>query len=141
MPGLDERVTAAIRDAIATLERVGNMTVSLGTPGVPKAIASAVLAEIHREADLDDARVTRVTELRDRWRLHGPPPYGQPLTELDAALDGAKETVVHACPPDDSGLMPCCKRPPFEARRTDRMTTDPTQVTCQTAPPTEDGTS
>lgn len=36
---------------------------------------------------------------------------------------------VHACPPNGSGLMPCCGRTPFEAI-SDRMTSDPTQVTC-----------
>ena len=37
--------------------------------------------------------------------------------------------VVHLCPPDGSGLMPCCGLTPFE-RMTDRMTTEPALVTC-----------
>lgn len=37
---------------------------------------------------------------------------------------------VHACPPDGSGIMPCCGRTPFEVPRTDRMTSDPALVTC-----------
>ncbi|MEU9323243.1 hypothetical protein AB0D91_05425 [Streptomyces canus] len=38
--------------------------------------------------------------------------------------------VVHGCPPDGSGLTPCCGRTPFELPRTDRMSTDPAAVTC-----------
>lgn len=38
--------------------------------------------------------------------------------------------TVHACPPEDAGLMPCCDRTPFDAPRTDRMTADPNLVTC-----------
>jgi hypothetical protein len=38
--------------------------------------------------------------------------------------------VIHACPPGDEGLMPCCERTPFEVPEDDRMTLDPEQVTC-----------
>jgi hypothetical protein len=38
--------------------------------------------------------------------------------------------TVHACPPEGSGITPCCERTPFELPVTDRMTTDPTLVTC-----------
>jgi hypothetical protein len=38
--------------------------------------------------------------------------------------------VVHGCPPDGSGLTPCCGRTPFELPRTDRMSTSPDAVTC-----------
>lgn len=37
---------------------------------------------------------------------------------------------THRCPPDGSGLMPCCGRTPFEVPRYHRMTTDPLFVTC-----------
>lgn len=37
--------------------------------------------------------------------------------------------IVHACPPDGSGRMPCCGRTPFEVPK-DRMTLDPALVTC-----------
>ncbi|WP_329217401.1 hypothetical protein [Streptomyces microflavus] len=46
---------------------------------------------------------------------------------------GPPAAVVHACPPDGSGLTPCCHRPPFEMQ-TDRMTTDPGLVTCPGPP-------
>ena len=40
------------------------------------------------------------------------------------------EITVHACPPEGSGLTPCCQRPPLELPRTDRMTSEPGDVTC-----------
>jgi hypothetical protein len=40
-------------------------------------------------------------------------------------------SVVHQCPPDGAGVMPCCGRTPFEVPRTDRMTADASAVTCK----------
>lgn len=37
--------------------------------------------------------------------------------------------VVHGCPPDGSGLTPCCGRTPFELPRTDRISSE-APVTC-----------
>lgn len=45
-----------------------------------------------------------------------------------AARDDAGVTI-HACPPTDSGIMPCCGRTPFEVMA-DRMTTKPEFVNC-----------
>jgi hypothetical protein len=42
--------------------------------------------------------------------------------------------TTHLCPPDGGGLMPCCGRTPFEVPRTDRMTLDPSLVTCHADP-------
>lgn len=58
-----------------------------------------------------------------------------PATVLHAVLDRLGIDLppappIHGCPPDGSGLTPCCGRTPFELPRTDRMTTDPTEVTC-----------
>jgi hypothetical protein len=39
------------------------------------------------------------------------------------------EVVTHQCPPDGSGVMPCCGVTPFE-RMGGRMTLDPALVTC-----------
>ena len=43
--------------------------------------------------------------------------------------------VTHQCPvpfaDGGDGLMPCCGLTPFEAPRTDRITLDPSQVTCR----------
>ena len=60
-----------------------------------------------------------------------------PGTVLHAVLDRLGIDLppappVHACPPDGSGVTPCCGRTPFELPRTDRMTTDPAEAT--TAP-------
>lgn len=41
--------------------------------------------------------------------------------------------TTHACPPEGSGVTPCCDRTPFELPMTDRMTLDPSLVTCQVA--------
>ena len=38
--------------------------------------------------------------------------------------------VTHQCPPDGSGITPCCGETPFDLPRTDRMTLDPSLVTC-----------
>lgn len=58
-----------------------------------------------------------------------------PGTVLHAVLDRLgidppPAPPVHACPPDGSGITPCCSRTPFELPRTDRMATDPALVTC-----------
>lgn len=37
--------------------------------------------------------------------------------------------IVHGCPPDGSGLTPCCGRTPFELPRTDRISSEE-PVTC-----------
>lgn len=38
--------------------------------------------------------------------------------------------TVHLCPPDGSGVTPCCGRTPFEIPLTDRVTVDELAVTC-----------
>ncbi|AVH59947.1 MULTISPECIES: hypothetical protein [Streptomyces] len=37
--------------------------------------------------------------------------------------------AVHACPPDGSGLTPCCARTPFELAEDDRISSE-APVTC-----------
>lgn len=51
-----------------------------------------------------------------------------PYRDLD--LDEQPPTVVHACPPQGSGLMPCCGRTPLEAPIEDRITEYGPLVTC-----------
>jgi hypothetical protein len=46
---------------------------------------------------------------------------------------GAAVETVHGCPPDGSGLTPCCGRTPFELPLTDRISSE-APVTCTTAP-------
>ena len=45
----------------------------------------------------------------------------------NAPVDGG---AIHACPPDGSGIMPCCGRQPTEVPRTDRITVLGPLVTC-----------
>ncbi|MBP5913210.1 hypothetical protein F3K34_13305 [Streptomyces sp. LBUM 1486] len=45
----------------------------------------------------------------------------------------ADSETVHACPPDGSGLTPCCGRTPFELPRTDRISSEPAAITCAPA--------
>lgn len=42
--------------------------------------------------------------------------------------------VTHRCPPDGSGIMPCCGRTGFEVPPSDRITVHPTLVTCGRQP-------
>jgi hypothetical protein len=64
---------------------------------------------------------------------HRPPgsddPHVPAVVPAGAGEEPADETV-HGCPPDGSGLTPCCGRTPFELPRTDRMTRDAALVTC-----------
>lgn len=58
-----------------------------------------------------------------------------PGTVLHAVLDRLGISLppappIHGCPPDGSGVTPCCGRTPFELPRTDRMSTDPALITC-----------
>jgi hypothetical protein len=40
--------------------------------------------------------------------------------------------VTHRSPSPDDNLLPCCGRPLSEVHGKDRITTDPSQVTCGT---------
>ncbi len=50
-------------------------------------------------------------------------------------MPSTTESIVHAEPPDGSGLTRCCGRTPFELPRTDRMTDGITSVTCSAVGP------
>lgn len=54
---------------------------------------------------------------------------GAPVTGDLAAFIAAHE-VTHLCPPDGMQTTPCCGETPFDLPRTDRMTLDPSLVTC-----------
>jgi hypothetical protein len=47
--------------------------------------------------------------------------------------DEAPREIVHACPPDGSGLTPCCGRTPFELPLGDRISSE-APITCTTPP-------
>lgn len=52
------------------------------------------------------------------------------------AVTGYQREVVHGCPPDGSGLTPCCGRTPFELPRGDRISSE-APVTCTGVRPEE----
>lgn len=56
-----------------------------------------------------------------------PSPSAAPRPVENVYLDDA---TTHRCPPEGSGVMPCCNRTPFEVPSTDRITDDPERVTC-----------
>jgi hypothetical protein len=73
-----------------------------------------------------DGRITHLKAtctdpLVARFGLHGEPAAPQP------------KAVVHQCPPEGYGIMPCCGRTPPEVPRSDRVTLDPSAVTCPAA--------
>jgi hypothetical protein len=45
--------------------------------------------------------------------------------------------TVHLCPPEGSGMTPCCDKTPFELPYFDRITEDAEQVTCEVLKPDE----
>lgn len=73
---------------------------------------------------------------RDAWNggvMDGAGLLRSLASEAQPAAVSPQPEAVHACPPDGSGLTPCCGRTPFELPRTDRMSTDPAAVTCAPA--------
>ena len=50
----------------------------------------------------------------------------------DAHDRKASSQVTHRSPSPDDNLLPCCGRPLSEVQGKDRITTDPSQVTCST---------
>ncbi|MGW7359431.1 hypothetical protein ACWGI0_23055 [Streptomyces sp. NPDC054802] len=63
-------------------------------------------------------------------RCSWPRTSGALLCDCYVVTDGLAAVVIHACPPDGSGLTPCCGRTPFEIPRSEYMTTVPGRVTC-----------
>lgn len=70
----------------------------------------------------------------DALRRHAPHELGSPAAPTDGPGGVADEEqptaeVVHGCPPDGSGLTPCCGRTPFELPLADRISSE-APVTC-----------
>lgn len=59
---------------------------------------------------------------------------GAAMEELREKIFGLEGSVIHACPPDGSGLTPCCLRPPGELPHTDRIAIDDVPITCTGVP-------
>lgn len=82
---------------------------------------------------------------RERWECHealeSPHPWERSWAVYDRLRSAIRcrgpmrgPEVVHRCPPEGSGLMPCCGRTPFEVPSSDRMTADAQLVTCLRGP-------
>jgi hypothetical protein len=112
-----ERLRARHKASLQHADKVNNELmeeVQRYADGTERPVLWSVYNDMHKRAATAEAERDRLRRMADET----PQP-----TE-----------VVHACPPDGSGLTPCCGRTPFELPRTDRMTDDPDMVTCQPAP-------
>ena len=58
--------------------------------------------------------------------------YPRPMHEENVCGcdDTDRQVTVHACPPEGSGIMPCCGRVPFETSSADRITAFGPLVNC-----------
>lgn len=126
------------RHAVQILDGVGNKAVF-----VAKALRDQ--AAVWREAAETLRRLAAEAphaETPDEAPPREPHPTEADLRHALAVLDRfhgrdtdgpAVPETVHACPPDGSGLTPCCGRTPFELPRTDRISSEPAAVTCAPA--------
>ena len=75
--------------------------------------------------------VAQLIQIIDLLRPIGPDGrHGSLHTPFCGCDDADRQAVVHACPPEGSGIMPCCGRAPFEVPGTDRITAFGPLVTC-----------
>jgi hypothetical protein len=99
--------------------------------------ASTGRADVLREAA--DRLDTMLAQLFPAWPTepkHSPGvrSWREATAELRRMADETPQPeTVHGCPPDGSGLTPCCGRTPFELPLGDRISSEAT-VTCQGAP-------
>ena len=66
--------------------------------------------------------------MADARRPAAHPLVGAPL--IMCCDDADRQVTVHACPPEGSGIMPCCGRAPFEVPGTALITMFGPLVTC-----------
>lgn len=78
--------------------------------------------------------LARIPELIERI---GPERARQLLVDALRTTRVLADEVVHMAPSGDKALTPCCGRTIFELHTADRLTLDPTLVTCQTDAPTK----
>jgi hypothetical protein len=122
--------TVRLVDLITHADPTNRARLALGFPGYVAAVDLAQndldgMTELRRIA-ATFGRETPTCAHHGNWYTdeHG--------TQRCCACD-APTTTVHMCPPDGSNTMPCCGKPPLE-RRADRMTLNPSDVTCSTWP-------
>jgi hypothetical protein len=93
---------------------------------------AAVIAGSREDCEL----ITRVLvrgALGEPCGTAGTAPLGPPHAEGPCAVREARTEVTHLCPPDGMQVTPCCGMSPFDLPRTDRMTGDPSAVSCYAA--------
>lgn len=95
---------------------------------VRAADVDALLASIREAVEVERDATLRHVLSRAKDRAPAFLAAERACNALDALLSGAE--TVHQCPPDGSGIMPCCGRTPFEVSA-DRMADDPALVTCK----------
>lgn len=107
-------------------------TISVPLPGTeagsepePEAEKDAE-SEMLKELDFDLADVRNAMESLGRTLAV----VMAEFERLSKLVIGEEGTVIHACPPDGSGLMPCCGRSPIDVPLTERISIDGTAVTC-----------
>jgi hypothetical protein len=53
------------------------------------------------------------------------------VPDIELKFEVMQMSTIHACPPEGTSITPCCKLPPFELPRSDRLTLHPMLVTCR----------
>lgn len=104
------------------------------------ALLDAIPASVHARLAIESGGLEQVGWLRPPE--HDSTLHRLPRTPAEAQHWGevpvyrrthSVREVVHACPPGDAAVTPCCGRTPFELPRSDRITLHPTLVTCRAA--------
>ena len=98
---------------------------------VPELAAAIRRAETERDEALKQSAGWEIQaqDLRDRLVKAEAERDAQHDLVLRLTAERDAVSVVHACPPKGSGVMPCCGATPFE-KQGERLTTNPALVTC-----------
>ena len=94
-------------------------------------VAALRRAETARDAALKQSAAWEIQaqDMRDRVIKAEAERDAQHDLVLRLTAERDAVSVVHACPPKGSGVMPCCGATPFE-KQGERLTTNPALVTC-----------
>ncbi|WGV35735.1 hypothetical protein SEA_FRANKENWEENIE_42 [Streptomyces phage Frankenweenie] len=107
-------------------------TISVPLPGVEQEPEPEQVSDAERleklAVDLGDVRAAMESVGRALAVL------STEFERLSTLVIGEEDTIVHACPPEGSGLMPCCGRSPIDVPLTERISMDGTAVTCPGVP-------
>ena len=112
--------------------------------GINERLLRREVARLKADKERLEQKVGRIRHVVERYSkgtysplsLANQPERTVTVDDLEPVLS---DDVIHACPPDGSGIMTCCERTPFEVQ-TERMTNDPVLVTCRGWNPQEGST-